>query len=230
MLIIIDARIPEEAITALKEVGNTFLLKSKDIVYDSIQGHPDIFILQMEGLIIVAPNSPKELIEILKEYRIPFLRGKEKLGDEFPETVFYNAVCTNDYLIHKEGLTDSCVLHETTKRKFVNVNQAYTRCNLLSLTDGSFITSDKSIEESLKKEGLEVHYFNSDDVALSGQKNGFIGGACGIYEDTLYLIGNLKFYSEGERLRKLITSKGMQIKELYSGPLVDGGGIFFLNS
>ncbi|NOR87779.1 MAG: hypothetical protein GQ527_09235 [Bacteroidales bacterium] len=228
MLIIIDARIPEEAINSLKKTGNVFLLKSNDIVYDSIQGHPDIFMLQLDDFVIVAPNSPKELIEKLKEYRIPFLRGKSKLGKKFPETVYYNAVSTPKYLVHKEGLTDSCVVHETIKKKFINVSQAYTRCNLLSLPDGSFITSDKGIESSLSNKGIEVHYFSSEDVLLSGQDHGFIPGACGIFDNDIYLIGSLDHYSEGERFRQLIVSKGMNIVELYQGPLIDGGGLYFL--
>ncbi len=230
MLIIIDSRIPQKAINSLKEIGEVFELLSKNIVYESIQGHPDIFLLQAGEILIMAPNAPVELKNILKKHRIPFLIGKSKLDREFPQTVFYNAVCTKDYLIHKKGYTDSCILQQTMNKQFIHVSQAYTRCNLLSLTDESFITSDKGIEKSLKEKGLEVHYFLSDDVLLEAQDHGFIGGTMGVFDDTVYILGHFSFYNEGKRLRDLITSKNMKIVELYKGPLIDGGGIFFLEA
>jgi len=94
MLIIIDSKVPNEAKVPLQKLGEVFSFDSDSIVYESIQSHPDIFLFQMEELVIIAPNTPKDLIDALKKYRIPFLRGKSKVGKKFPETVFYNAVCT----------------------------------------------------------------------------------------------------------------------------------------
>jgi len=230
MLIIIDARIPEEAKNNLKKIGLVYELQSKDIVYDSIMGHPDIFLFQMTDLVILAPNAPLSLKKALKKERITFLRGKSKLSNKFPETVFYNAVYTKNFIIHKKGLSDSCILHETEKKEFIDVSQAYTRCNLIELPDGSFITSDKGIEKTLSEKGLEVHYFTSDDVLLQGQAHGFIGGCLGVLNDTVYIIGHLDFYQEGKRLRQLILEKGLNLVALYNGPLIDGGGLFFLES
>jgi hypothetical protein len=228
MLIIIDARLPENAITKLKKLGEVFLLKSDNIVYESISGHPDIFITQIDELVVMAPNAPIALKEALKKNRIPFLKGKAKLSKRFPDTVYYNAVCTADFLIHKEGHTDACILHETTKKKYINVSQAYTRCNLMKLPDDSFITSDKGIEKSLKAQGIEVYYLYSDDVELSGQDHGFIGGTMGVLENKLYIIGSLSYYQQATALKDICSSKGLEIVELYDGPLIDGGGIFFL--
>lgn len=230
MLIIIDARIPQTAIEKLKEYGTVFQLESFGTVYPSISGHPDVFMFQMEELVIIAPNAPKSLIDALKHHRVTFLKGKEKLGSKFPETSYYNAVSTSDYLIHKQDHSTSCILRHSAKKKFISVSQAYTRCNLLALPDGSFITSDKGIEKTLNGEGLEVHYFAPSDVVLNGQDHGFLPGACGILENTVFFIGSLNQYGEGVRLKELLESKGLSIEELYQGPMIDGGGILFLNS
>ena len=229
MLIIIDARIPEEAKRILNKIGLVYELKTEGVVYDSIMGHPDIFLFQMNDLVILAPNAPISLSTVLKKERITFLKGNSNLSDKFPGTVFYNAVFTKNFLIHKKGLTDSCILHETKQKQFIDVGQAYTRCNLLELPDGSFITSDKGIKKALSEKDIEVHYFTSDDVLLEGQDHGFLGGCMGVMNNTIYMIGNLNFYKEGDRLRQLILSKNIKLVELYNGPLVDGGGLFFLN-
>ena len=229
MLIIIDSRIPEEAIKSLQKLASVFLMPKNDIVYESIQCHPDIFIMQMGHFVIMAPNAPQELKKTLKANNIPFLRGKTNLGKRYPETALYNALFTKNYIIHKKEITDSCIVHQGQKKIFLNVNQAYTRCNLLELPDGSFITSDKGIEKTLKEAQLEVYYFNSEDVELIGQEHGFLGGALGVYQNTIYIIGALSHYTEGQRFKELIQSKKMDIIELYKGPLIDGGGIFFLS-
>lgn len=235
MLIIIDGRLPAMVSENLSQFGDVFGLVSSGIVYDSISGHPDIFMFQKDHLAIIAPNAPKALIEELKKYRIPFLRGREKLGAKFPETVWYNALCTSKYLIHQPQYTSNSILRQITQlpgdradRQLITVPQAYTRCNLLSLPDGSFITSDKGIEKSLKQSGLEVHYFQSNDILLNGQDHGFLGGALGIFNNEIFIIGKLNHYSQGEDFKKLLDSKSLNYHELYNGPLIDGGGIFFL--
>lgn len=228
MLIIIDGRLPASIAQNLQAFGDVFQLESSGIVYDSISGHPDIFIFQKDHLVIIAPNAPKSLIEELKKYRIPFLRGREKLGKNFPETVWYNAVSNTDYFIHRYQHTSNCILRQTSDKQFVPVPQAYTRCNLLPLPDGSFITSDPGIEISLKQHNLEVHYFESNDIILNGQDHGFLGGALGLFNNEIFIIGSLEHYSQGENLRKLLGNKSLKYHELYNGPLIDGGGIFFL--
>lgn len=228
MLIIIDARAPDSAIKYLKNYGEVFLLESSGIVYDSISGHPDIFLHQMGNLVIIAPNTPKDLIDQLKKHRIPFLRGKEKLGPKYPETAIYNAVSNSSYLIHQTQLTSNCILRQADDRKLISVSQAYTRCNLLSLDDDSFITSDKGIFKSLQLDQIEVYYFNPFDIVLNGQEYGFLGGAMGILENEVFILGNLQHYRDGKKLSDLLHSKNYKIHELYNGPLIDGGGLFFL--
>jgi hypothetical protein len=230
MLIIFDGRLPARVAENLSKHGEIFELHSDGVVYDSISGHPDIFMFQKDNLLIIAPNAPKDLIEVLKKHRIPFLRGKEKLGKSFPETVCYNAVSIGRYLIHRPNYTSKCILRQTTDKEFLAVPQAYTRCNLLPLSDGSFITSDKGIETSLKKHAQEVYYFDSKDILLNGQDHGFLGGAMGLFNSEVFIIGSLDHYSEGEYLKELLNGKSFKFHELYNGPLIDGGGIFFLEA
>jgi hypothetical protein len=228
MLIIIDARSPQTAQKKLSELGTVFPLETSGIVYESINGHPDIFLFQSDRLVIVAPNAPKALFDVLKTHDITYLKGREKLDFAYPATAWYNAVGTAKFLIHRLGYSSECIKRHHEFKKFLHVPQGYTRCNLLALPDGSFITSDRGIEKSLLQYQLEVHFFSPDKVVLSGQKHGFLPGACGLYRDKLYLMGSLDFYTEGERFRTLMNRKTIEIIELYQGVLMDTGGIFFL--
>lgn len=69
-------------------------------------------------------------------------------------------------------------------------------------------------------------YVNPEGIQLPGFDHGFVGGAAGIYKDQVFFIGNLDYFSEGEKFRHFLS--GYEIIELYDGPLFDGGSILFL--
>jgi hypothetical protein len=100
---------------------------------------------------------------------------------------------------------------------------------MLVLSDNHYITSDRGIEKVLKKHGFSVLYINPAEIILPGMKNGFFGGCCGIFGNTVFIIGNLDFYKEGKIVRKFIKELGYKIVELYDGPLFDGGGLFIID-
>ena len=64
MLIIADKRIPNEAKNNLQRFGELVLLKTSGITEESISGHPDIFICEAAGKIIVAPDLPFDIKKI----------------------------------------------------------------------------------------------------------------------------------------------------------------------
>lgn len=229
MWIIIDKRIPENSKNILSKYGEIIEFESKGVVYDSISGHPDVFMCQLNNRLIIAPNTPEKFIAQLKDRKIDFEFGVNPLGDKYPKTAVYNALITNKYLIHNTTITDKSILNNCKEKTIIHSNQAYTRCNLISLDDNSFITSDKGIEKALNKHQFSVLYFNPKRIYLQGFNNGFIGGCCGIINKTLFINGSLEHYSGENNVRKFITSSGFFIIELYTGILYDSGGIFFLS-
>ena len=141
--IIADGRMPEEAKKNLKKFGDVLFLNPTEITYKSISAHPDIFFFQTEDGFIYAPNAPKRIVKELKKRKIKLTEGKKEVGKKYPETVPYNAVGIGDTLIHNLKHTDSTIL--SLYKNHINVNQGYTRCNLVALNDNCFITSDEAI-------------------------------------------------------------------------------------
>jgi len=230
MRIIADNRIPPFAKQKLTEFGEVLYLETHGISYPAISSHPDIYMAQTEKGLIIAPNLPVEMKNILQKNKIHFEEGNSKVGSAYPQTAAYNAVITNEFIIHNLKITDSILLSRNEKLEKIHVNQAYTRCNMLALKENHFITSDRGIEKVLKKRGLPVLYINPEKIILPGMKNGFFGGCCGISGNTIFIIGNLDFIEEGKIARKLIADLGYGLIELYDGPLFDGGGLIFLSS
>jgi hypothetical protein len=228
MWIIIDKRIPELSKLKLRDYGDLIELESRNIVYNAISGHPDVFMCQSEEQLIIAPNTPKEFINKLKECSIDFKAGKQPLGIKYPETAIYNAVVTGRLLIHNLKTTDATILERCNDKIKIHTNQAYTRCNLITIDENSFITSDKGMARSLRHHSFEVLYVDPSEVYLQDFNHGFLGGCCGVYDKKLFVNGSLKSFSANDEIRDFVKTKGVEIIELYDGPLYDSGGIFFL--
>ena len=224
MLIIIDKRIPEDAKNNLSNYGELFELETSNNVYDTISGHPDIFIFQHNNDLIIAPQSPQNLIDKLVEKNISFQTGINNLGIKYPETAFYNVANNADIFIGNIKSCDESIINCAIGKLWIQTKQSYSRCNNIILNSTSIITNDnkvhKQIETSL--------YINPEEIILTGFDYGFIGGCAGITDNKVFLIGSLKHHSQGKIITEYIKATNHEIVELYDGPLFDGGGIIFV--
>jgi len=228
--IIADKRLPLPAKNTLKSIGRLHVLQTDGLVYKSISGHPDILICQGDEGLVIAPGLSIEIKKSLTNAGIELYTGSENPGKAYPESARYNAVVTSEYIIHNMKITSKAIFETFPGRKHLHVNQGYTRCNLLALNNECFITSDKGIEKVLLTEGKQVLFVDPSPIRLKGQKFGFFGGCCGIYNNEVLIAGSLHHHPQGDEIRVFIAKKGFSIKELYDGPLVDVGGIFILNT
>lgn len=230
MLIIIDKKMPAEAKKHLQNYGEVLELHTSGIVYPTISGHPDIFFCQTANVLVVSPNLPDEYLNILKYSKIKFITGENKLGMAYPFTVHYNAFSGHRFLIHNLKYTDKAILQTTARLIHINVGQGYTRCNLISLNEEIFITSDAGIQRSLARQGLHSKYFSPQHIYLKGFKHGFLGGTCGILDRKIFLCGSLKYHHWAGNFRKITEEAAYEIIELAKRPLLDVGCILFVKN
>lgn len=230
--IIASATMPAEARANLSKLGEVVWLEPSDTAYPSISSHPDIFCFchnerHCESVICA------ENVHINFPQNIWVEKGGKSVGNKYPETCHYNAVGIGNILIHNLLHTDSSILdmygQMWTKSVQLNVNQGYTRCNLLALDEHNYITSDLGIKRVLEENNFNVFYVDPRQITLPGQKYGFFPGCCGMFDDNLVVCGSLGRLKECKELRKFVRRNGMRIIELYDGELVDVGSIFFVN-
>ena len=226
-MIIIDRKIPLQAKETLSEIDSLLEIETSGIVYEAISGHPDIFFTKIGDQLIVSPSLPEKYLLEMDKAGIKYIIGEEFLGDKYPATVKYNCVEGDNFLIHNFRYTDASITRICEDHDLIQVDQGYTRCNLIALGANKFITSDKGIEKTLLRYELKVFYQNPDNIVLPGHKYGFIGGCAGIKENQIFFIGKLEFLSEGEEFRHFIEDAGLTIVELCDGPLFDGGSLIF---
>jgi len=225
MKIICNKNIPKEVKKRLESFGKVLYFETKGITYPAISNHPDIFMCLIVNELVIAPNTPVGFKVLLNNSNVKFTEGKNLVGNNYPKTAGYNAVVTDNYLIHNLKITDTKILELCADKQAIHVNQAYTRCNLLPLKDDSFITSDKGIYDTLISKKTNVLLVNPQGIELPGFDYGFFGGACGVYRDTLFIVGSLDRFADGEKVRAFLINMGYEIIELYDGPLFDCGSL-----
>jgi len=230
MFFIVDKRIPQKALDSLTHYGKVISFNTTGITYDAISCHPDIFFCRVKNQLIVAPNLPDNYKNLLSENSIQYIEGEMRVGNKYPESARYNAVVTEFFFIHNLNYTDPVISGQINNLDRININQGYSRCSLLPLKNNHFITSDQAIYKTLRKKQIDVLYSNPSGIILPGFKHGFIGGAFGVFENKVFVIGSLKKYNEGDKVSKYLLELGYQIIELYYGPLFDGGSIFIINN
>ena len=231
--IIASATMPEPAKESLSKMGSVTWLEPSDLAYPSISSHPDIFFFCHNerhcDSVICAENVHIDLPE-----NIMVVNGGKSIGNAYPATVSYNAVGVGNMLIHNLQYTDEKIkeLYENVSTKSVqlNVNQGYTRCNLLALDENNFITSDFGIKKVLEDNGRNVFYVDPHQITLPGHDYGFFPGCCGLVDDCVVVCGALKHLKECKELKKFIRRNNMKIIELYDGEPIDVGSIFFIRN
>ncbi|MBR6438511.1 MAG: radical SAM protein [Bacteroidales bacterium] len=233
VVIIASATMPAEAKESLSKMGSVTWLEPSDKAYPSISSHPDIFFFCKDERhcesVICAKNVDIDLPENIK-----VANGGKSVGNAYPATVPYNAVGVGNMLIHNLKYTDEKIIELygkiSTKSVQLNVNQGYTRCNLLALDERNFITSDFGIKRVLEENGCNVFYVDPHQIALPGHDHGFFSGCCGLVDDCVVVCGSLNKLKECKELKKFIRRNGMKIIELYNGDLIDVGSIFFIRN
>ncbi|GAB4326751.1 MAG: hypothetical protein Kow00127_19570 [Bacteroidales bacterium] len=228
VVIIADHRLPVTVLKNLGKRGEVLRFDGSGLAYGAISSHPDIFLTPLDNLIIAAPNTPEKVLTAFDSYGVAFERGEFPVGVKYPATVGYNVVFSGNCLIHNFRYTDPAITRRAEDADLIHVDQGYTRCNLIPLKPGTFITSDAGIERVLKRHEFKVHHFEPEGILLPGFRHGFLGGCCGIFQNHLFLTGSLKHYSWGSEFRDIAADNDFDITELSEGPLIDAGSIFFI--
>ena len=194
----------------LAEFGyNIILSKKVEAFPEPEQYHADMQALRINDKLFTLENCAK------------------KAGEKYPENIQLNCLFLNNTLYGKLDFVDDTVLEYCKKNgiKTVSVNQGYTRCSSLQISENAVITADKSIEKALKNNGVEVLLINEGHIELKGYNYGFIGGA-GFYDNGIvYFFGNIKNHTDYDKIKEFVERNNSNIEIVCQDmPISDIGG------
>ena len=234
-LIGVDA--PEEIKNALSARGfELFELARDGRLPLPIRSHADTLIFALEDKIFVSRayfESNPALFEELRARGYIIVPCKCELGGEYPEDIAFNVATVGNYAFGRFDFVAQEIKRELVDRGYalIDVKQGYAKCSTAIIGDNAIITADSGIAQRATSLGIDVLKVSAAEgaIELDGYGYGFIGGACALFENTLYSCGNIELHPDFEAIRDFCLTHGVSLCSLSDGKLCDLGGILFIN-
>lgn len=228
----VDFRISFEELFALENLNcKVILCEPCNSLYPAICGHPDILMHFIDNNnAIIHKDASSTFEETLKSLNLTVLRSTSTLTDKYPNDIILNAVNTPDFFMHNIRYTDKTLLENINHKTLININQGYTKCSTVVLSNKAFITSDICIYKELNNYGYDVLLIPPGDILLPHLNYGFIGGTCGMVDSkTIVFYGDLDLYPHGNLIKRFLDKHGITPISLANSQLIDRGSIYFLD-
>lgn len=229
--------VPEEAKRRLSRIcGKVFFLPPDKLLAPPVASHPDM-ILSVIGKKLVChieyfEDNKKLVCDICSYFGFePVLSECERHG-KYPYDIGFNALVTDRFVFCNKDYTAKEIIDcaEREGLEVVNVKQGYAACSSV-YTGDTVITADKSIIKSAKEKGVDTFQIPHGGIALEPYDTGFIGGASGYFENTLYVFGDLSCDARFSELCIFLDRNNIKTVPLCDGVVSDFGGIkFFKNT
>ena len=200
-----------------------------------LASHPDMLVAKLGDNIITTADYIESFPHVFSDIReyAPHIKihvTDEKFSKNYPFDAILNVLVMGKRVYIKKdsaSLALQSLLH-ALGYKTVNTKQGYPACTVLPLSDTEAITSDSGLKETLTENGVHVTLIENGGISLPPYEYGFIGGACGVLEKTVYFIGDVSHHKNATKILMALNSCGMQHVSLSSDTLSDMGRIIFL--
>ncbi|WAM34620.1 DUF6873 family GME fold protein [Caldicellulosiruptor morganii] len=213
--VLIDKRAYDKTVYLLEDlkINIIFCEKSND-VYEAISSHPDIFYFHYESnLIFAAPNSPKKTTSELFKLGFNIIFGEKGISKKYPEDIGYNLARIDKYIFHNFRFTDRIILNyiERDNLRKIHVNQGYTKCSILIVSNKAIITSDKKIYQKAIENNMDALLIVPGFIKLEGLSYGFIGGCGGLIDrDVLIFNGDISKHPDYSKIKEFLKKQKVE--------------------
>ena len=202
----------------------------------AVCSHPDTVLFCSGDEIITTAEFAEDssyFFSDLREYapsiRLEFTADERK--EKYPDDCIMNALVIGDKIFCKSDTISDAVKNFAARHgmKIIHTNQGYPACVTLAFGN-SAITADRGIAAVLQAEGISVTLIRQGHILLDSCEYGFIGGASGVVDKTVYFNGNVNLHPDGEIICKAVKEAGFVPISLTDEPLRDIGGMIFIKN
>ena len=233
---LVDGRIPNEAARRLRLDGiEPITLPACRSLPEAIASHPDTLVFKCGNDIYASAEYCDEAAYVFGDVRelAPHVRvhfTADVLGGCYPEDCRFNAHVMGNMLVCNRETVSVNILEAARSRglETVHTRQGYPACTTLYLGAAAAISADRGVIRALERVGIDCLEIEKGGIALPPYEYGFIGGACGVFHDTVYFFGDLDTHPSSDIIRAFLDKRGYRAVSLFSGTLIDLGGIVFL--
>ncbi len=236
-LAFIDERAPRDAVAALAMHGfYPITLPPYSALGSAVASHTDMLLFRAHDTLISHADYCEEheaefrqIWELMREGGLGLQLISERAEREYPRDALLNALVMNGALFCKTDSVAPAILDYARRAglRTVHVNQGYPACTVLKLSEKDAVTADRGMARALEGEGIRVALISEGGIALPPYAHGFIGGAGGVADDTLYFVGKIEAHPSYNIIRESAEHAGLSVVSLGGGGLLDVGGILF---
>lgn len=150
-----------------------------------------------------------------------------QFASPYPSEVRFNVAAFGDTLFCR---TDTVFPEIAAQFSTVcNVKQGYAGCSVCAVSDNALITADEGIAAVASAQNkFRVLKIRPGHITLPGYTYGFIGGASGRDNNTVFFCGNPLQHPDGNQIREFCLANHTTPISLSDCPLADYGKIIIL--
>ena len=226
MVFAVGEACPPEAEKRLQEYGKVVRIPADVSLAPPVQGHIDMIFFPWKGRLYCSSEyyernreETDRLCALTDMTAVPVLCER---GAGYPYDVGFNALCLEDREIIICRSSSFAV--RPADALIVDTRQGYAGCSSLYAA-GTVISADQSVLKAAVTAGVDVWPVPERGILLPGYDTGFIGGCCGVYRDSIFVVGDTSESDVGQSLERFCLSHSLRLISIYNGPLTDIGGI-----
>ena len=189
---------------------------------EPVRFHPDMALVCVEDVYIVEKTAYSYYREKLPDCRLK--RGETALSGNYPMDIAYNVLISGKNVFAKEERMDPVLKWILAEKgyRITYVNQGYAACSAIA-AENCIITADNTIAKAAEARDIPVLQISPGDVVLKGYDYGFIGGASGYIDGTLYFFGDITKHRDYSRIARFLEKYHIPFDYIPDFPLTDVG-------
>ena len=235
-LAIVSERIREEDRSALEKEGFSILpCPRQPLLPAPIADHPDaILAILGESLYCYEgyKNANADFFSALTALRpnLKVIMLPDAPAGAYPRDCAYNLLCLGRQVFYNpKGISPALACACEAEGFLAHaVHQGYAACTVRAIGEGHAITADAGMARALEATGIRVLKIREGGISLPPYAHGFIGGASGCFGGKVYFYGDLHAHPDGAAMEEFIRAAGFSAKSLSAEPLIDLGGMLFI--
>lgn len=231
--VLLSCDAPKKCIKGLEALGYTpLLLPPFDRLSEPVCTHADMLFFSYSNYIVTQRDYYKTASDVFDTLSsncgISLILADDDIKKEYPHDIAYNAIALGKKLYSNTRFTSKKVSELFPVH--IHTKQGYSACSTLALTETHVITADPSLSRVYEKNGINVTLVSNGSISLPPYDYGFIGGASGVFGNTVFFAGELSFHRDADIIKEAIRRCGMNYISLSNEPLSDIGGIKFFEA
>lgn len=236
--VLADERLPQSAEDALAKAGYSVIrLPASKALPAPLASHTDMLAFVSEHHVVTSEKYREanaalfDRLEKTLPYKV-FIYDSTDHSPSYPNDAIFNALKIGDRLFCKTDTVSREILNLAKSEgwRIIHVNQGYPACVTLPLGNEAAISSDKGMTAAMRAEGIRVYEINnSGAISLPPYEYGFIGGAAGEAEGTVYFIGDIDAHPDASTVKEALEDARYGYVSLPTGTrgLLDLGRLIF---